>query len=70
MTVDRVHDPDQHRRECFCGRAARWHVDAGEPGGCANLCGIHARAVQRRSLWSAVFGPPIVIENTPTKGAA
>lgn len=53
------HDPDQHRAVCYCGRPARWHVDCGR-GCCANLCGIHARAAQRRSLWSAVFSAPII----------
>lgn len=54
------HDPATHTDRCFCGRPARWHVDGGVQG-CANLCGIHARVVQRRSLWSAVFSDPIII---------
>jgi hypothetical protein len=53
------HNPATHGRECFCGRRARWHVDCAV-WGCANLCGIHARAAQRRSLYSAVFGRPII----------
>jgi hypothetical protein len=53
------HDATTHGARCFCGRRARWHVDGGVQG-CANLCGIHARVVQRRSLWSAVFSAPII----------
>lgn len=70
------HVAETHRAVCFCGRRVRWHVDAGEVLGCANLCGIHARALQRRSLWSAVFSSPIIhpkeslMDLTPAKRAA
>jgi hypothetical protein len=62
------HDPATHGDRCFCGRTARWHVDCAIHG-CANLCGIHARAIQRRSLWSAVFSPPIHPKETVTNHA-
>lgn len=56
-----THKPSTHGADCFCGRRARWHVSCWAFG-CANLCGIHARAAQRRSLWSAIFSDPIVVD--------
>lgn len=54
------HHPDRHGETCWCGRRARWHVDCAIHG-CANLCGIHARTIQRKSMFSAVFGSPIIV---------
>jgi hypothetical protein len=66
--------PDAHGARCFCGRRARWHVEAGVQG-CGNFCGIHARVIQRRSLWSAVFNDPLIMKEnrmdlTPEKKRA
>lgn len=61
MTQHR-HEPSNHGARCYCGRRARWHVDCWVVG-CANLCGIHARVVQRQSLYTAIFGPPIVVDH-------
>lgn len=67
MNGERCRDnPDGHGDRCHCGRRARWHVDC-QVHGCANLCGIHARAIQRRSLYSAVFNPPNIIEPKETR---
>lgn len=65
------HDPKIHGDRCArpgCGRRARWHVDCAI-WGCANLCGIHARVIQRRSLYSAVFGDPIIIKRKKARAA-
>lgn len=59
------HDAATHASVCHCGRRARWHVDCAIFG-CGNFCGIHARAIQRRSLWTAVFGDPIIIKEKET----
>lgn len=43
---------EDHKATCHCGRKATKHVTW--LWGCGNVCGIHARSIQRKSVSARV----------------
>ena len=55
-----THWPEAHTDRCYCGRPATSHVTYGADAHreCANVCGLHRAAIQRRSKKHVVVVEP------------